>query len=681
MRRTILTGLLVLLGAATALAGGASEHRVAGHKDLGAGTLDGLMLGADGIIRVGAARTAVKLDAPTAWSGLIVGEKTWIGTGNEAHVLRVDGKGAVKRIATGDGGLMVTALAALPDDGVAAAVFPGGRIVKIDKSGAVTPFARVPAEFVWALSSDKRGALTVASGAPGAVFAIDPFGAVEKLTGVHDEHARCMTTDGDRLLIGTAPKGLVLEWRGKQLRVLRDLAAQEVVGIGAYEDGALVVAANADQVGGNAQQMAMLLKQVATPRKTDANQKPAKRAALQDGSVLLLDTDGGSSALWEQKKTAVLGLAMLRNGNVIVGTHPDGRVLNISREGTSSVIADVEESEASVVLGDFPPEVVTSNPAVLHRFTFRSGGDPGGTWTSAPLDPGGRAQWGALRVWGRGIQHAHFRSGETKEPDETWTDWTPSGGFDGERGATGVTARYLQIRVTLKARRSARTDASELRAVEVVRRTPNAAPKITDFKLSERKPDPKTGMLNATPIRKLEWKVQDPDKDRLRTTLRAQRDGSPRWATLIDGEVLGKTNHSWDTTGWPDGRYRVELVVSDAPDNPSGRAREARETLPSVRIDNTPPRVVLDLRAGPSGTLILAGDADDGAQGRLRWARLSVDGQPWQQMAARDGLFDTNKESFDATLETLAKGPHDVVVQVADTEGNLGSAAAVVDVK
>ena len=142
MRRRILSGLLVLLTAGSAYAGGAGEQRVAGHKDFAAGTLDRLMLDAHGIVRPGFKIDSTALDTPTAWCAVRTGQAVWIGTGNDALLLRDDGAGKITRIETGEGGLMVTALAALPDGGVAAASIQAGACCGCPQPATSSPWPR-----------------------------------------------------------------------------------------------------------------------------------------------------------------------------------------------------------------------------------------------------------------------------------------------------------------------------------------------------------------------------------------------------------------------------------------------------------------------------------------------------------------------------------------------------------
>ena len=66
----------------------------------------------------------------------------------------------------------MTALAARSDGTLLAGSTPGGRIFAVDgRTGSSRPFAKLPAEHVWALLSDAKGAGTyAATGIPGQVF-------------------------------------------------------------------------------------------------------------------------------------------------------------------------------------------------------------------------------------------------------------------------------------------------------------------------------------------------------------------------------------------------------------------------------------------------------------------------------------------------------------------------------
>lgn len=663
--------LLAFLLVVPSFAAAPRIERIGGEKAFADGDLDALTLDEDGILRPGPSFEGVDLACPTAWAALEHGGATWIGTGNQGEVLRIDAEGEVQRIATGDT-LLVTALAPLPAGTVAAAVVPGGVVHRVTAEGETEALATLPAEYVWSLAPDVRGGLLATTGMPAALWRIDAFGAVEKVADLDDDHARCMTRRGDEVLVGTAPKGLVLSVREGSVEVVRDLEAEEVIGIVALESGGLLVAANDDDAGGNPQALTNLLNQLGNIPPSNGNKKAPDRASLQNGEVLWLEPGGAVTQLWAGKKIAAL--AMIPDGNgAILGTYPSGRLYRVEPDRAPALVADLPEAEASVLLAHDGGlgGVVTSNPAFLHR---RKGEAVLGTWTSEPIDAQAVARWGVVTTVGHGVETLEYRTGETKEPDDSWSAWKAAGGFDGRRGTTGAMARFLQVRTKLQG-----SDA-ELRAIEVVVAAPNRAPVIGELAVERPGKKDATGIPEPTTQRTVKWKSEDPDGDSLEVDVHANRDGSPHWIELVDGEMLSKPQHEWDTAGIPDGLYRIRVRVTDAPDNAPDVARETTRITAPFRVDNTPPRVTV--RARPSGDrLVVEGEVADQPGGRIAQIRVSIDGGPWQVLGAADGLLDEASEAFAASLEAPAAGGHDVVVQSRDADGNVGAGATVVTIR
>jgi hypothetical protein len=673
LRRSLFAVLTVcVLGALPCLASAPKIQWVAGNKAFSDGELEALSLDEAGVLRPGPTFTATELEAPTAWAALRHGGRVWIGTGNAGEVLTVDGEGKIQRVQLGDA-LMVTALAPLPEGAVAAAVAPGAVIHRVNGDGTSTTLSCIPAEYVWALQPTGRGGFVAASGVPGALWSIDAFGGVEKIVDIDDDHARCLAERDGRILVGTAPKGLVLSVHDKKVEVLRDLEAKEVVGIIARKDGELLVAANQDQAGGNVQTLANLLKQMGNiPVKNPAAKKEAKRATLQSGLVLWLENSGAVTPIWQGSKVAAL--SMIPDGDgAIVGTYPSGRLYRVEPNESPALLADFEEAEASVLLAGAKglDAVVTSNPAVLQ---VRKDEGPKGTWTSKPIDSGAVAKWGRVTATGEGLKGLEFRSGETEEPNDSWSEWKTLTGFDGTAGSSGAVSRFLQLRATLEG------EDAQLKGLAVVVAAPNRTPLIETLAEKGAGKKPSEAIPDPTAVVTITWKVEDPDGDSLAVTLEGNREGSPHWIELIDDEVVSKPQYAWDTSGLPDGIYRVRIRISDKPSNPPADAREATRTSAPMRVDNTPPRVKVSARVA-GDRLLVEGEAADQPGGRIAQIRVSIDGSPWQVLDAADGILDEATEAFAASLEKPTSGAHDVVVQSRDADGNTGAGATVVTIR
>ncbi|MGE0192505.1 MAG: hypothetical protein AB7T63_10750 [Planctomycetota bacterium] len=678
-RRSLRLGLLFLVATMAAAphgasAGGTEEVRVAGAAALGEGTFERALVDDDGVIRPGPAFESIDVGAATAWAALQQGDVTWIATGNDAQLKRVEGKD-VKTIDLGPG-LLVTAVAAASDGGVVAAVFPGARVMRVDVRGddvSVTPLAALPVEHVWALAGDGQGGVVAATGGPAALYAVDGLGTVARRAALDDDHVRCLAPDGAAWLVGTAPKGLVARVAPDgAVAVLHDFEQQEIVGIVRRTDGSLLVAANADEAGGNAQAIGNLVKQMEGPPATPPGGKPAPRPGLQDGHVLHLEPSGVLTVLWQEKKVAVLGLTA-DGGGAVAGTGPGARLVRVEPGHAPGVLGDLPEAEASVVVSNGEGRltaVVTSNPVVLHRRLAKLPEPP--TWTSDVLDASAVARWGRLRVEGQGVRGLEVRGGPVDEPDASWSAWRKvTGGAPGVAD-TALDARFAQVRVTLDATEG------EVRAITWVRQGPNRPPVLSAFEVNV-PGAPKEGgpPSEASPKRELSWKVEDADGDDLITRIEIRRTGVTRWHVLVDDEELPKPAWSWDTSGWPDGLYDVKLTVSDAGGNDASRTRSVDAIVLAHRVDNTAPRVDVRLERDGEGTLVVRATATDAADGRIVRLRYSLDGQPWRVLAAEDGLFDEPEETAQARLPDAKAGAHDVVVQATDALGNVGAGAAV----
>lgn len=669
-RLPVLVPLALLLIAGSPLfAGGPKAQRVEGHDALARGTLDGLSLSEDGVLRPGPRFDAMPLEVPTAWAAVRHDDGSlWVGTGNRAALLRVAPDGSTTRIEMDDG-FLVTALAKLPGGAVAAAVFPGARIVKVDAKGTTSAVTELDAEYVWDLAPDADGTLVAACGMPAAVYRVALDGTTTELAAIEDDHARALLVHRGTITVGTAPRGLVLRVEDERVRVLRDLEEEEIVGLVANADGSLLVAANKDSSGGNAQVLGMLLGQLTKPQPTKPGQAAPKRGALQDGRVYHLEASGVLTPLWSRPKVAVLTLA--RDGaGAVAGTYPAGRIVRVEPGRPPVLLADLPEAEASVLVSGEAglAAVVTSNPAVLHRARADA---PRGVYTTSPLDAGAPSTWGRVQLWASGATQAAYRTGATTPPDDAWSAWMPLSGFDGTSGKAMGTARFLQLRVTLEG------EDATLRSLSAIAQAPNARPSVGEVSVAAPAADGQ-GEPKANPVRQITWKASDPDGDRLAVTVTVQRQGAAHAVTLLDGAVPKAAKHDWDTAGLPDGLYTVTVRVEDTPDNPADKARGAEARVAPVRVDNTPPTVTCRARVLEGGALRVEGRALDPADGRIRAVRVAINGGPWQPLGAEDGLLDDAAEAFGADLPVPAAPAYDVVVQVVDAFGNRGAATTTV---
>ena len=213
-----------------------------------------------------------------------------------------------------------------------------------------------------------------------------------------------------------------------------------------------------------------------------------------------------------------------------------------------------------------------------------------------------------------------------------------------------------------------------LRAVTVYHLPRNRPTKVTEITLDSGKKGPVTNKADAkprSPVIKLKWKVENPDKDNTEFELSVRREGNVKWRTLRtkDGKPITKKEHAWNTETFPDGYYKLKVTASDHPANAGSRAIRAHRITPLFLVDNAKPQL--------SGVSVRYPNVSARATDRvsaIAEAAWSVDDGPWTLASSDDGLFDTLSEILTFRLPSgLDSGVHTLSIRVADEAGNIGS--------
>jgi hypothetical protein len=167
---------------------------------------------------------------------------------------------------------------------------------------------------------------------------------------------------------------------------------------------------------------------------------------------------------------------------------------------------------------------------------------------------------------------------------------------------------------------------------------------------------------------KLSWKVDNEDQDELRYRLQYRLVGTTTWYDILKPkEKLTSTSYSWETADLPEGRYRVRVIASDELANPPGQVKKHTLESDIILVDNTAP-VFKGLKAAGrrvQGTVI------DGV-GPIARIEVSVVGSDeWFPFYPKDGIFDEQREEFDADVASIVPpGPALLSVRAYDRANN-----------
>jgi streptogramin lyase len=690
-------------------------------SDFSSGEARGIAVGIDGSLVL--SRDARRVDgvAEATLFGVASDKRgnVYLATGDGGRILKVSPAGKSEVFATLKE-KEVTAIAVGPDGSVYAGGSPGGNVYRIER-GAPAPYYDSKARYVWALVF-AGNALYVGTGLPGEIHRVTAAGKGEKIHGTPDAHVRTLAVDRQgRLWAGTSGSGLVLRVDPSGVvSTVYDSSKSEITSIDAAPDGRVWVAAgSADASAGIGSEP------ISAPHETPAT-KPAKSTAAGAGDgdakdkpevtvsvsnarlapptsssskggysseVLLFEEGEPPRAVWTSTQELVFGLEPSADSkSVLAATGPNGKLYRIA-PGVSSLERTFDEKQVTALGAD----VVGTNSATgIYRLTE---GQRQGDWVSAVKDTGRTSRFGAFR-WegdepaGTKIEFA-FRSGDSSNPDTTWSGWSA---FSPKKRADTISApaaRYLQMKVRMS---SDGSHAPVIRKLEAAYRNRNAAPVVESLvalnpnevfarsasggsnvfettspddkgiftSLEEQKSESAPRRLLRKGYRTLTWRATDSDSDPLTYDLEFRPESSNRWMTLRRN--LKETFYSFDTTSLPDGEYVFRVTASDAEANPEEKKTGSRESTP-VRIDNTPP-VIRKLSATATAFEF---EASDTASPILE-AEYSVDAKEWIRIEPKDGLSDSQTESYSIPLDAKSKGGF-LLIRVTDASHNVAAAS------
>lgn len=673
-------------------------------EELLRGETDGVSIMGEGTLRLAPrVETLAERDEPYVWdvardprNGRI-----YLGTGDDGWIVRVDGERVDEFFQCA--ALEVVAVAVGEDGRVYAGTAPEGFVYSIGPDGAGDLLFDAEELYVWDLAFGPDGLLYVAVGPSGAVYRVDPAsGEAELFFRTDDNHVVCLAfDDGGDLLLGTEGRGLIVRVNpdGKA-RVLHDCPQGEVGAVLPGPDGTVWAAAaataeareDATQPDSNADGTGIDYMFEITP------------STAGDGVLYRIDATGDAYRTWESGQGAIYDLAWGTDGRILATTGDRGGIYEIDGSGRATLVLATDANQVVTILPDDHGWLfATANPSQLVRLSSEA--RKRGTFVSEVLDGRHRSRWGRIEWSGEkngGKVTLAVRTGNTDEPDRSWSDWSREIGDQAGALDLPEATRYLQWRATLQ---GGGRDTPLVRRVRVSSLENNLPPVIADVSvvpsgnryyedLPELRP---RSVYQALPggvkvqysfdlggeeelppearapwthgLRQVSWDAVDPNDDFLVFDLSYRREDEIRWKLFA--EDVENKNFTFNTKGMPDGEYRLLVTASDRRDNPSGERSAQRESEPFV-VDNTAPDFRDVEHRRRNGEIRISGTMDDALSDLVRF-EVSVDGEEWRDRRPADGIFDSTRERFDVTVEIAPEGEHSIILRGTDLAGNLGT--------
>jgi hypothetical protein len=729
MKRLLLVAVLVL-GSPVTYAALPTFWQVSTESELLRGEVENLAIDSFGRLTLGpTSSTIYDVSAPFLWTVITASDGSlYAGSGNEGQVYRIDSSSRGTVFFDSDE-LEVHAIAPAPGGGIYVGTSPDGKVYKVDTSGKGTVFFDPADRYIWSVAVDKSGNVFVATGDKGIIYKVTPDGKGAPFYETKATHAMTLAFDREgRLLAGTESPGRVfrIDASGKPF-VLLDSSYSEIRTIRLDATGNIYVAAVSGRTSGAsdrgssspppepAQQMltpsvsteitvVAIAESPVSPTQPATSTSPA-RAGPAAGALFRILPDGASDLLWELREDLPYDVAFEPGGTLLVATGNKGKIYRLSGDPLQpTLVARVNAQQVT----SLQPEregrmiVTTSNPGRVMRLSATRADR--GTYTSDVRDAQTVAMWGTIK-WQEGSTGGRVeistRSGNTRTPDETWSDWTaPYADRDGSP-ITSPRARYLQWRAVLSA---ARGESPYLTSVTAAYLPRNLRPRVTSITIHPpgtvfQRPfpiDPEiAGFEGDLPEKRaaaagqgstsspslgrrtyqkglltIVWRAEDDNRDDLTYDVMYRREGETSWKTLKRG--MSEAILVWDTSSVPNGRYFVRVVASDTPSNSPATALTGAMESTSFDIDNTPPTITVTSVRREGFRVTIQFEARD-ANSAVQKADYSLDGDRWQTIYPKDGIADSRFEQFELVLDGEA-GARGLILRATDALNNVASA-------
>jgi len=657
-----------------------------------------------------------------------------VATGPKAAVYKISPAG--KEIwKLGLEGLEATAIAIDKNDNVYAGVSPDGKIYKISSSGKSEEYFKTDQKYIWALCIDSSGNLYAGTGLKGQLFKITSRNEGSVFAKLPDTHITSLAINSkDEIFGGTDSNGYIFKVdKGGKVFILYDAPEKEIKSVFLDRQGDLYAAAI---------QKNFLMDKAPAPvksEKKDQKQPSDKDDDSEDSGMVTvsisashalarplsgddeetpkayrsklykIDKDNQVTELISTPITTLFDIAASPDGNIYICGGEKGRIYKVSDKDTYSLMLEVEnkhltsmsnykgniylcsgnEAEIYLMEDSYPEQAVFFSEVCDTENVSRFGTVK---WTGAtPLDT-------AIRLY--------TRSGNTENPDDTWSNWSaPYLVSEGSR-IESPSARFIQWKSVLMT--SNRKNTPYLDSVTVSYLPLNDSPVISDLKISikgiavkERgeagDSDPRLVELekfisqnnsdgdknkpfarnNATSkdfyqegALSFLWKAEDPNGDDIAFSIYYKGETESEWKLLI--KDYEKNFYTWDTKTVPDGFYRIKITASDAVDTPDDIALETQLISEIIAIDNTGPAISKPLVEVKSSSAKISFNIKDNLSA-IASCKYSINGGKWKIIFPDDLISDTLKEDYTLNLKLEKKGEYTVTFQAFDAENNLAT--------
>jgi len=725
MKNRLLAGIAVSVllfstGVSFLLAVVPKQWDIRSMEDWLKGKSTGISISSDGYLSLAPKDEKIEAPAEEFYMSFLVDQEgvIYLGTGHGGKVYRIgrDGKAELFFQAAE---MDVTCLAKDGKGNLFAATSPNGKIYRISAKDKGEEFFNPAERYIWDMAFTDSGLMWAAVGESGGIYAITPQGEGRMIFKAEDNHILCLTKSATgEFIAGSGGKGLVYKISAEgKASVVFETPYEEVRSIAIDDEGMIYAAVSgaaavskAEAAGAAPAEAPVRIETgvsitvsasapaPAGERARPAEEKPAVKAG---GAVYLISRSGVGQILWESPEEMVYSLLLDREKDrIIFGTGGNGRLYSVDKNHKSSLLLQFDSEQVYRIISlTGRIRIIANNPCYLgdvlpeQRFT--------GEYLSQVLDSGIVSDWGRImrqaEVPAGTVLQFQTRSGNTAQPNSTWSDWSPFYQKEEEQ-ILSPRGRFLQFKALFKTQSGQVspllnrllafylqanaapffTRLEILKPNEIYLKLPVQEDVILGAEKNLRDPQKETDELNITYLRKkserkglrtVTWEASDRNGDDLEYGVSIRRDGEKEWRRLQDG--IRETVFAFDTFNFPDGTYFLRLEASDVPTNPAGIALKSEKETRAFVIDNSQP-VFKNFSAVKSGAALQIEFQAEDSYSAIEEVRYLVRPGEWRVVFPVDGICDSKNERFKFTVTLPPAADNLISVRARDGHGNVG---------
>ena len=704
------------------------------------GTLKGLSLSADGQLSLAPKFDSVfDSDQALIWSAVVDSKKNvFVGTGHDGKVFKVDASGS-SSLFFDAAELDVLALALDSDQTLYVATSPDGKVYKVSSEGKASVFFDPEDKFVWDMAFDRKGNLFAATGNKGKIYKVNKEGKGEVFYDSGQSNIICLSIDeAGNVVAGSDPDGYLyrISADGKPF-VVYDSTMREIHDVQLDSKGSIYFvginggggsiseskSSGSEMTSGDSVTVSLSLsgdKKPAVAEEPPAFKPPVSRGPRRDSSgqksgIFRVAPDNSVETLWTSDSETIYGLYLRADNNLLFSTGNKGRIYMLTPDKKFNLLLETtEEQTTKLVPAGSDVFACTSNLAKIYR--LGSVVNSQGSYESEVKDTQGVSTWGSLHWRAAVLDGAslkiHTRSGNTKKPDKSWSDWSKAHTLADGEAIQSPRARYVQYKAVFS---TTNQNSASLEQLSVPYLPQNLAPEVKSINIlppgvafqrlpgfsAQRSPVtlvdqgsaeasgasdaiPQTASVSIPPRRTFQkgtqsfsWEAEDDNGDDLVYSIYFRGEKESEWRPLK--KDVEEKFYTLEADSLPDGRYVVKVVASDSPSNPKPVALSAELLSTQFHVDNTPPQIQAANQTVQGRTAIVRFRASD-LVSALRKAEVSLDGKEWEMVFSVDGIVDSRTEEFEIKTGALEPGEHTVALRVYDATGNvaIGKAALLI---